>query len=104
MNLKIVAEKKRVVKVEKYITVNGVKFEAMDLYDTLLEMKLHNDIFIVGKDMIQLFKKLKVIEFEGNKDTPATKGKNFDKFWGQLQPVFDTLLWGKINGKESKTN
>ena len=96
MNLKIVAEKKRVVKIEKSITINGVRFEAIDLYDTLVELKNHSsEVYIVGKDMIQLFKKLKVIEYEGNGNIPASKGKNFDKFWNTLQPVFDKLLWGK---------
>jgi len=94
MNLKITTENRRVVKFEKVIIVNGVEFDAMDLYDTLHGLS-EGDIYVTNRNMVTLLKKLKVIDFEGRKDIPATVGKNYRKFCAELEPHFDKLLWSE---------
>ena len=96
MKLSIKTEKVAVMKFEKYITINGVKFEAMDLYDTLMELRPPCNIRIRSRDMIELFKKIKVIESAGSGDIPASIGKNYQSFCKALKPHFDKLLWSKL--------
>ena len=73
--ISVSTEKRRVSKIMRYITVNGVEFEAWDLYDTLNALRMGlgdiyltdpRGIYLTDPQMIQLFKKLKVIGHEGN--------------------------------------
>ena len=61
-----VRRKERIV-VDKFITLEGVSFDADDLYETL-ELAVSSDIVITySRERIEVLKKLGILESEGNR-------------------------------------
>lgn len=77
-----VRETERIV-IEKSVIIDGVVFDAVDLYDTLLSLDDEADIVVVDDDMANMLLKYAAISYRGNMRhcARAEKGANFNAFY-----------------------
>lgn len=69
------------------ISIDGQKFDARDLLDTIQELLHNGDIVITDKNMITMLKKYGILKSEGNSRwyTAAEKGPNIMAFLAFLE-------------------
>jgi hypothetical protein len=60
-----ITETERIV-IDRHIVLNGIKFDAQDIYDTLVETcSSGSDCYMTDEKMIDALKKLRIIEHGG---------------------------------------
>lgn len=70
-----------------WIEINGRKFDAEDVYTTLIECCEHFGAYIANPKMVEALKSLHVIEHGGSGRwaMSAAKGPNYDQFMKRLE-------------------
>lgn len=78
--------KERVVR-DFFVTIGGLRFDAMDLYESLDEGTSYGHVLDFSREKTALLKRIGVVAYEGNRRmcVSAEKGPNFQEFMEMLR-------------------